>query len=218
MANRVPFGGGTLLCPVPAVLITCGKDDRVNVMTAAWTGVVNSKPPRVYVSIRPERYSHALIVETGELVINLTTADMVRAVDFCGVRSGRDVDKFKECGLKTQPSTVVSAPTLSDCPLALECRVFERRTLGCHDVFLLDVVGVTVRDDLLTPEGKLALGKTQLLAYAHGEYRALEHRLLGTFGFSVMKKRTAKRKAAEKKSERPQPKSAAGRGEKAKKK
>ena len=186
--GRKTLDPGALLCPAPAVLISCGSMERPNVMTAAWTGIVNTRPPKCYVSIRPERFSRALIEETGELVVNLTTADLVRAVDFCGVRSGKTVDKWKECGLHAIPSNAVSAPTVGECPLALECRVSSSTLLGSHMMFLLDIVSVTVREELLTPDGRLALEKCGLLAYAHGAYYALGKKL-GTFGYSVRKKK-----------------------------
>ena len=193
--GRIKMGGAALLSPVPPALVTCGTLEKPNVMTAAWTGIINSKPPKTYVSIRPERYSHGLIEQTGELVINLTTAELVRAADFCGVRSGRDLDKFEKCGLTAVPSTEVSAPTLAESPLALECRVFEKKPLGSHDMFLLDIVAVTVREEFLDKNGKLALEKCGLAAYAHGEYYALGKKL-GSFGYSVRRKRAGKKGGA----------------------
>lgn len=186
--GRIKFQGGALMAPVPPALITCGTLERPNVMTAAWTGIINTKPPKTYVSIRPERYSHELIAQSGELVINLTTAALVRTADFCGVRSGRDLDKFEKCGITAVPSTEVSAPTLADSPLSIECRVFDVKSLGSHDMFLLDVVAVTVREELLDEKGKLHLEKCGLAAYAHGDYFALGKKI-GDFGFSVRKKK-----------------------------
>ena len=193
--SRIPFGSGALLCPVPPVLVTTGNVRNPNVMTAAWTGVINTKPPKTYISIRPERYTHELLLKTGEAVLNLTTADLVEAADFCGVRSGRNTDKFKKCGLHAEESSVVSAPTLSESPLSLECRVFERIPLGSHDMFLLDVVAVTVKEELIDKDGRLALEKCRLAAYAHGSYYELGKQL-GTFGYSVRRKK--KRKTAKK--------------------
>lgn len=176
------------MAPLPPALITCGTMDNPNVMTAAWTGIINTRPPKTYVSIRPERYSYGLIKETGELVINLTTESLVRTADFCGVRSGRDLNKFEKCGITPIPSTAVSAPTLAESPLSIECKVFEVMELGSHHMFLLDVVAVTADERLMDKNGRLCLEKSGLAAYAHGEYFALGKKL-GDFGFSVRKKK-----------------------------
>ena len=176
------------MAPLPPALITCGTMESPNVMTAAWTGIINTRPPKTYVSIRPERYSYGLIKETGELVINLTTESLVRTADFCGVRSGRDLNKFEKCGITPIPSTAVSAPTLSESQLSIECKVFEVMELGSHHMFLLDVVAVTADERLMDKNGRLCLEKSGLAAYAHGEYFALGKKL-GDFGFSVRKKK-----------------------------
>ena len=152
-----------------------------------------------YVSVRPERYSHGLISETGEFVVNLTTAALVRATDFCGVRSGRGLDKFSACGLTPEASGKVSAPSVAECPLSLECVVRQVLPLGSHDMFLAEIVAVGVDPSLVDRAGKLHLGSVGLAAYAHGEYFALG-KSLGTFGFSVRKKPAAKRRAPGKKS------------------
>ncbi|MBQ9129806.1 MAG: flavin reductase family protein [Clostridia bacterium] len=186
--SRVLFKGGALMAPLPPALITCGTMENPNVMTAAWTGIINTRPPKTYVSIRPERYSYGLIKETGELVINLTTESLVRTADFCGVRSGRDLNKFEKCGITPIPSTAVSAPTLAESPLSIECKVFEVMELGSHHMFLLDVVAVTADERLMDKNGRLCLEKSGLAAYAHGEYFALGKKL-GDFGFSVRKKK-----------------------------
>ncbi len=182
------------MAPVPPALITSGTPEHPNIMTAAWTGVINTKPPKTYVSIRPERYSHELIKNSGELVINLTTAEFVRAADFCGVRSGREMNKFEKCGITPIVSTVVSAPALAESPLSIECKVFDILPLGSHDMFLLDVVSVTVKEELLDKNGRLCLEKCGLAAYAHGDYFALGKKI-GDFGFSVRKKRRGPQKA-----------------------
>lgn len=176
------------MAPLPPALITCGTMEKPNVMTAAWTGIINTRPPKTYVSIRPERYSYGLIKETGEVVINLTTESLVRAADFCGVRSGKDMNKFEKCGITPIPSTAVSAPTLAESPLSIECKVFEVMELGSHHMFLLDVVAVTADEKLMDKNGRLCLEKSGLAAYAHGEYFALGKKL-GDFGFSVRKKK-----------------------------
>lgn len=176
------------MAPLPPALITCGTMEKPNVMTAAWTGIINTRPPKTYVSIRPERYSYGLIKETGEVVINLTTEGLVRAADFCGVRSGKDMNKFEKCGITPIPSTAVSAPTLAESPLSIECKVFQVMELGSHHMFLLDVVAVTADEKLMDKNGRLCLEKSGLAAYAHGEYFALGKKL-GDFGFSVRKKK-----------------------------
>ena len=186
MAKQV-WGGGALLAPVPPVLVSCGTMESPNVLTVGWTGIINTIPSKTYISIRPERHSYPMIRESGEFVINLTTAQMVRAVDFCGVRSGRQVDKFKETGLTPVPASKVSAPMIDECPLSLECRVFQEIELGSHNMFLADIVAVNVDESLIDEAGKLHLDRAGLLAYAHGEYFELGKKL-GSFGYSVRKK------------------------------
>ena len=184
---KIVWPGGALLAPVPAALVTCGSLEKPNVLTVAWTGIVNSTPPKTYISLRPERYSYEIIRETGEFVINLSTQALARAADFCGVRSGRQVDKFEKMGLTALPASAVSAPLLGESPLSLECRVFQTIELGSHTMFLADIVAVDVEDALVDEKGKLHLERADLISYAHGEYFALG-RKLGTFGYTVRKK------------------------------
>ena len=184
---KIVWPGGALLAPVPAALVTCGSLEKPNVLTVAWTGIVNSTPPKTYISLRPERYSYEIIRETGEFVINLSTQALARAADFCGVRSGRQVDKFEKIGLTALPASAVSAPLLGESPLSLECRVFQTIELGSHTMFLADIVAVDVEDALVDEKGKLHLERADLISYAHGEYFALG-RKLGTFGYTVRKK------------------------------
>lgn len=184
---------GNLLAPVPPVLVSCGNMEKPNLITIAWAGTINSDPVRVSISVRPQRYSHGLITESGEFVINLPTQKILRAVDWCGVKSGRDVDKFKEMGLTAVPGSAVSAPVLAESPVNLECRVFQTIPLGSHDLFLADVVAVDVDEDLLDEAGRLRLDKAGLAAYVHGTYYALGKQL-GTFGYSVRKKPARRRK------------------------
>lgn len=200
MAKKV-WKAGTMLYPAPPVMVTCGTAEKANVFTAAWTGIVNSEPPMTYVSVRPSRYSHELISETGEFVINLTTADLIKTADFCGVKSGRDMDKFAETGLKTVPASDVSCPLLEASPVCLECRVTEVKSLGSHDMFLARITAVDIDESLLDETGTLQLEKAHLAAFCHGKYHAVGAEL-GTFGFSVMKKKTRKRRIAEIKEER----------------
>ena len=178
----------SILSPVPAVLVTVrGTDGKPNILTLAWTGTVCSKPAMVSISVTKERYSHHILKETGEFVINLTTEKLVRAVDYCGVRSGRDEDKFAAMKLRTEDAAAVKAPLLKDSPVNLECRVEQVLELGSHDLFLARIVKVDVDEACLDKEGKLDLGRAGLIAYAHGSYYSLGE-VLGTFGFSVRKK------------------------------
>ena len=195
---KVKWKGGALLAPVPPTIVTCGTVEKPNALTVAWTGILNTHPPKTYVSIRPGRYSYNLIKESGEFVINLTSKELVRAADFCGVRSGRDMDKLAACGITAEESTEVGAPSLAESPLSLECRVTDVIPLGTHDMFMADVVAVTVKEELLAQDGKLRLDKGGLVAYSHGEYFELGKKL-GFFGFSVQKKKKRKNSGVNKK-------------------
>ena len=190
--SKSVWRGSTLLSPVPPALVACGTVESPNVFTVAWTGIINSQPPKTYISVRPERYSHGLILESGEFTINLPTKKLVRAVDFCGVRSGRDMNKFEKCGITAVPASEVSAPIVEEAPISLECRVFERKSFGTHDMFLADIVAVDADDAYIDKDGKLDLSKAGLIAYAHGEYYALGENL-GKFGFSVRRRKNARK-------------------------
>ena len=186
--SKIKWKGSTLLAPVPAVLVTCGDEERSNVFTAAWTGIINSQPPKLYVSIRPERLSHEIISEKREFAVNLVSAPLIRACDHCGVRSGRDEDKFAVCSLDREGATEISAPLIAQSPLSIECRVTDIIPRGSHDMFIAAIVAVDVDEELIDADGKLHLEKAQLTAYTHGEYFALGKKL-GSFGFSVKKPR-----------------------------
>ena len=175
-----------MLSPVPAVLVSCaGPDGRPNALAVAWAGTVCSDPPMCSVSIRPDRYSHGLIKESGEFVINLCSEDMLRALDYCGVRSGRDEDKLKNAGLVPVPAEGMTfAPAIDGAPLHLACSVQSVQPLGSHDLFLGKIVSLSVREDLLDENGRIRLEKARLVAYSHGTYSALG-KALGFFGFSV---------------------------------
>lgn len=177
-----------MLSPVPAVLVSCADGERNNVFTVAWTGIVCSKPPRTYVSVRPERYSYELIQKSGAFCINLPTSYMVRLVDFCGVKSGREIDKFAKLQLTPEPSLTVPCPSIAECPITLECKVFEEKPLGSHTMFLADITAVTVDERLIGEDGKMRIEKANLMAYGHGTYYTLGKRI-GTFGYSVKKKK-----------------------------
>ena len=186
--EKVSWKGGALLAPLPAVLVSSGSVEKPNVMTVAWTGIINTQPSKTYISVRKSRYSYDLIKNSGSFVINLVPSTLVKACDFCGVRSGKDTDKFKVCGLTAEASFSVDAPSIAECPLSLECRVTDVIELGSHDMFLADIVSVAVKKDLIDENGRLALEKAGLLAYVHGEYYTLGKKI-GSFGYSVKKKR-----------------------------
>ena len=181
---------GTMIYPLPAVLISCGESEQeYNLFTVAWTGTVCTNPPMCYISVRPERHSYEIIKRTGEFVINLTTVSLARATDWCGVRSGRDYDKFSEMGLTAEAAAVVKAPIVAESPVSIECRVKQIVPLGSHDMFIADVVNVLVDDEYINPEtGKLELERADMIAYSHGEYFRLG-KAVGHFGWSVRKKK-----------------------------
>ncbi len=187
--EKETWKAGNMIYPLPAVLVSCGRPGgRPNVLTVAWTGTVCTNPAMAYISVRPERYSYPIIRETGEVVINLTTEELAYATDFCGVRSGREVDKFKEMHLTPVPADQVCAPLIKESPVNIECRVTEVKELGSHHMFLAEVLCVHVDPSYMDQIGKFRLNDTGLLAYSHGEYRSLGSGL-GTFGYSVKKKK-----------------------------
>ncbi len=185
--SKITWKGGALIAPLPPVLVTCGTMEKPNVLTIAWTGIINTLPPKTYVSIRPTRFSYDLIKSSNEFVINLTTAQIIKAVDFCGVRSGKEVDKFAATGLVAEKATKVSCPMIEQSPVSLECRVTDILPLGSHDMFLADIVAVNVDEQYIDSNGKLHLEKCGLAAFAHGEYYELGKKI-GSFGFSIRKK------------------------------
>lgn len=194
--SRIDWKPGTLVYPMPAVLISCGDfGSEANLFTASWVGTVCTTPPMCYVSIRPERHSYGIIKEKMEFGLNLTTASMARETDWCGVTSGRKYDKLAETGLSVEPARLISAPLLVDSPLSMECKVREIIPLGSHDMFLADVVNVRANDLYIDPTtGGFDMERAGLIAYAHGEYFALGE-FLGHFGWSVRKTtRTDERK------------------------
>ncbi len=192
MAREV-WKPGNMLYPLPAVMVSCQRPgEKPNIITLAWVGTVCSSPAMVSISVRPERYSYGIIRETGEFVINLTTQELARAADYCGVRSGREVDKFREMNLTAEKASKVQAPLIAESPVGLECRVREVLELGSHHMFLSEVLAVDVDSRYLDKDGRLHLREANLLAYSHGEYFALG-RKLGTFGCSVRRKNGGKR-------------------------
>lgn len=187
ISEKTVWKPGTMLYPVPAVMVSCAdKAGNQNIVTVAWTGTVCSEPPMVYISVRPERFSHHMIEETGEFVINLTTEELCAATDYCGVRSGAKVNKWEDCHLTPQKAAKVAAPLIAESPVNLECRVTQKLSLGSHDMFLAEVVAVDVDGCYLDENGRFALEKCRLVSYSHGEYYSLG-KLLGTFGYTVKK-------------------------------
>lgn len=185
--GRVSFKPGNMLYPLPAVLVSVGDEKENNLFTVAWTGTICSDPPMVSISVRKERFSYEMIEKTGQFVINLTTKDLAYATDYCGVKSGRDVDKWKECGLTRLSSTVVSAPSVKESPVAIECEVTEKKELGTHHMFIARVVAVTVDDRYMNEKGTFVFPDAEPIVYSHGEYYTLGENI-GKFGYSIRKK------------------------------
>lgn len=178
---------GNMLYPVPAVMVSCQRPgEKPNIITVAWSGTINTDKPMVYISVRKSRYSYDIIKETGEFVVNLVTKELTFATDYCGVRSGREVDKYEEMKLTPLPSKYIDAPGIAESPVNLECRVTEVIPLGSHDMFLAEIVGVTVDDKYMDEKGKFHLNDSGLVAYSHGEYFELGKKL-GKFGYFVQK-------------------------------
>lgn len=186
--SKINWKGSTLLGPLPPVMVSCGTMEKSNIITIAWTGILNTHPPRTYISVRPQRHSYHIIKESGEFTLNLTPANLVRAADFCGMYTGAKVDKFARCHLSPEAGLNVTCPSIAECPLSLECRVFDIIPLGTHDMFLADILTVRADETLLDEKGKLCFERANPIAFAHGEYYALGKKL-GNFGFSGVKKR-----------------------------
>ena len=186
--SKIVWKGGALAAPLPPCMVTCSDGERDNIITIAWTGIVNTIPPKTYISVRPSRHSYEMIKKSGEFVINLTPVSLIKTADYCGIHTGAKVDKFERCGLHKTAASAVSVPLIEECPLALECKVTDVIPLGSHDMFLADIVAVDVDESLIDKAGKLHLERAGLAAFAHGEYFALGGKI-GDFGFSVRKKK-----------------------------
>lgn len=191
--GKITWKGGTFVYPLPAVMVSCGDMKNSNIITVAWTGIINTNPAMCYISVRPERFSHELIKKNGEFVINLTTKELARATDWCGVKSGRDFDKFKEMGLTKEKATIVKSPMISESPISVECKVDKIVPLGSHDMITAKIVAINVSDKFVNEKGAFDISKCDLMAYANGGYYPLGKKI-GQFGFSVMKKSTKKKK------------------------
>ena len=189
--SKVVWKGGTLLAPVPPVMVSCGDMDNSNIITIAWTGILNSNPPKTYISVRPQRHTFEMIKSTKEFVINLTPSSLVKEADYCGIYTGAKVDKFEKCNFTKAKAETVECPLIEECPMNLECKVTDIVELGSHHMFIADITAINVDESLLGEDGKLHLEKAKLCAFAHGEYFELGKKI-GNFGFSVKKKKTKK--------------------------
>ena len=198
--SKINFKPGNMIYPLPAVMVSCGDiDGESNILTVAWTGTICTNPPMAYISVRPERHSYQMIKDSGEFVINLTTESLIRATDYCGVKSGRDVDKWQECHLTKEKADTVKCPLIEESPVNIECKVKEIKELGSHHMFIADVSSVHVDEKYMDEKNSFHLNDSGLIAYSHGTYFSLG-RKLGTFGYSIRKKKTnIKRKSRKKK-------------------
>lgn len=186
--SKVVWKAGTFEYPIPAVMVSCGDMDNSNIITVAWTGILNTNPAMVYISVRPTRYSYNMIKEQGEFVINLTTENLVRQTDWCGVRSGEKFDKFKEMNLHKEKANFVKCPLIKESPVSIECKVKEIKEFGSHHMFIAEVLSIDADDKYIDEKGAFDISKCDLIAYANGGYYPLGKKL-GKFGFSVQKKK-----------------------------
>lgn len=189
--SKVTWKSGTFLYPIPAVMVSCGTMEKSNIITVAWTGILNTNPAMVYISVRPTRYSYQMIKEQGEFVINLTTKDLVKSTDWCGVKTGAKVDKFKEMNLHKEKAKFVKCPMIKESPVSVECKVREILELGSHHMFIADVLAINSDEKYIDEKGAFDIAKCDLIAYANGGYYTLGKKL-GKFGFSVQKKKKKK--------------------------
>ncbi len=193
--KKTIWKGGTMIYPLPTPMITCGDiDGEYNIITIAWTGIISTEPPRCYISVRPKRYSHKMIKENGEFIINLTTNELAFATDWCGVKSGKDTDKFKEMKLTPQRAIDVKPPLIAESPINLECRVFDVLNMGSHDMFMADILRIHADEEYIDKKtGAFNLNKAAPICYSHGKYYTID-KFVGKFGFSVKKKRKKRRR------------------------
>lgn len=194
MAKKI-WKSGTFIYPIPAVMVSCGDMENSNIITVAWTGILNTNPAKVYISVRPERYSYNIIKEKKEFVINLTNKDLAYATDWCGVKTGAKVDKFKEMHLTKEECQFVSAPAIKESPVSIECKVTDIKEFGSHHMFIADVMSIDADEKYINEKGSFDISKCNLIAYANGGYYELG-RKIGKFGFSVEKKKKKKQKIA----------------------
>ncbi|MBR3721085.1 MAG: flavin reductase family protein [Clostridia bacterium] len=190
--SKTMWKPGTFIYPIPAVMVSCGSFEKSNIMTVAWTGILNTNPAIVYISVRPERYSYNLIKESGEFVINLTNEKLAFATDWCGVKSGANVDKFKEMKLTKEKANFVKCPMIAESPVSVECKVKEIRELGSHHMFVAEVLAINADDKYIDDKGAFDISKCDLITYANGGYYSLNKKI-GKFGYSVQKKKNKKK-------------------------
>lgn len=192
--EKVSFKPGTMLNPVPVVMVSCGGEpSEYNIITIAWTGIINSEPPMTYVSVRKSRHSHKIIKDNGEFVINLCNEQLAFTTDYCGVKSGKDVNKFKEQKLTPVVAEVVNCPMIGEAPVNLECKVTQVISLPSHDMFIAEIVKVHADKSIINEKGKILLEDANLICYNHGEYFGLKRKPIGKFGYSIMKQKTKRR-------------------------
>lgn len=185
--GKQTWKAGTFVYPIPAVLVSCGDEKEKNILTIAWTGTICTDPAMTYISVRKERYSYDIIKRTGEFCINLTNEDLAYATDFCGVKSGKNIDKFKEMKLTPEKASIITAPMIKESPVSIECKVKEIKELGSHDMFVAEVVAINIDEKYMDKTGRFDMQKCKLIAYSHGEYFKLGEKI-GKFGYSVKKK------------------------------
>lgn len=195
--SKVTWKPGTFLYPLPVVMVSCGTMEKSNIITVAWTGIINTDPAMVYISVRPSRYSYNIIKESGEFVINLTNEKLTYATDWCGVKSGAQVDKFKEMNLTKEPAKFVKCPMIKESPVSVECRVKEIKKLGSHNMFVAEVLGINADEKYIDEKGAFDISKCDLIAYSNGHYYSLGKKI-GKFGYSVQKRKNIRKKAVKK--------------------
>lgn len=191
--SKITWKSGTFLYPLPAVMVSCGTMEKSNIITVAWTGIINTNPAMVYISVRPTRYSYNLIKESGEFVINLTNKDLAYATDWCGVKTGAKVDKFKEMHLTKENANFVNCPMIKESPVSVECKVREIKELGSHHMFIADVLAINADEKYIDEKGAFDISKCDLIAYSNGNYYNLGKKI-GRFGFSVQKSKKKRKK------------------------
>jgi len=191
--SKVTWKSGTFIYPLPAVMVSCGDMEKSNIITVAWTGIINTDPAMVYISVRPSRHSYNLIKESGEFIINLTTKDLAYATDWCGVKTGAKVDKFKEMKLTKEQAKFVKCPMIKESPVSVECKVKEIRELGSHHMFVGEVLAINADEKYIDEKGAFDIAKCDLIAYSNGNYYSLGKKI-GRFGFSVQKKKKRRKK------------------------
>ena len=195
--SKVMWKPGTFLYPLPAVMVSCGTMEKSNIITVAWTGILNTNPAKVYISVRPTRYSYNLIKENREFVINLTNKQLAKATDWCGVKTGAKVDKFKEMKLHKEKANFVKCPMIKESPVSVECRVTEIKELGSHHMFVADVLAINADEKYIDEKGTFDISKCDLIAYSNGHYYSLGKKI-GKFGYSVQKRKNTRKKAVKK--------------------